>query len=236
MSTPWANLHLQEKWSDSFIIFYLKGWLLRAPSLSHALAFLLPSPRNLPTGFVCTVTQGEEVKPAHCTALLRMCRCTETFAMSCFIKWYSPCRTIAATRVPHGIVPSCSCIPRLRWEEQKTGSPTMPLSAALLRTSCYQLSGTRQQQRKPWPTSHLPQEQTVLCLLILYHSCLTSRTQNGTLSIDKSLWSIQKWEVFSAISSSKQKLENNEGVEWNILTLYFNLAVEFQNQRSKHFT
>lgn len=144
--------------------------------LSHILASFLPFPRNLPMGFVLPVIQGVEVKPGHCTALLRMCWCTETFATSCFIEWHNLCRSIAATRVPWGLILSYSSISRLRWQKQKTASPTMPPSAALVRTSCCQLSRMRQQQRKPWPTSHWPQEQTFLCLLTQYHSCLTSST------------------------------------------------------------
>lgn len=156
MSTPWANLHLQGKWSDSFIIFFhLKGSLLLSLSLSHTCNS--PSfPRNLPTGFVCTATQGAEMKPTHCTALFRMCWCTQPFAMSCFIKWHSLCRNIAAMKVAQGLILSYSCISRPWWQKQKTGSPTVPPSAALVRTSCYQLSGMRQQQRKPWPTSRWP--------------------------------------------------------------------------------
>lgn len=42
MSTPWANLHLQAKWSDSFVIFYLKGWLLLSLSHAHLHLFFLP--------------------------------------------------------------------------------------------------------------------------------------------------------------------------------------------------
>lgn len=152
MSTPWANLHLQGKWSDSFVTFYLKGWLLL--SLSHTHTCISSSFPQEFTNRICTVTQGVAVKPAHCTALFSMCRCTETFAMSCFIKWQSSYISAQAVRVPHGLILLWSCIPRLWWQEQKTGSPTMPLSAALVRTSRYQLSGMREQQRKPWPTSH----------------------------------------------------------------------------------
>lgn len=40
---------------------------------AHSCSLTHTSPRNLPTGSVCTVAQGVEVKPAHCRTLFKMC-------------------------------------------------------------------------------------------------------------------------------------------------------------------
>lgn len=61
----------------------------------------------------------------------------------------SLCRNTAALRVPWGLNLSSSCISRLQRQKERPGSPTMPPTVARDKTLRYQLSGMRQQQRKP---------------------------------------------------------------------------------------